>query len=104
MLQAFRAKTTGLHLALREGNSGAKSGRKLFKVSKDSENLVVSNENIFLVGGCGFFVSDIISGGLRLPWSTSPGRKWLDNSISLKFLLETRLQSKSFDALYDLLG
>jgi len=28
----------------------------------------------------------------------------LDGSISLKFLLETRLQSESFDALDDLLG
>jgi len=28
----------------------------------------------------------------------------LDGSISLKFLLETRLQSKSFDTLDDLLG
>ena len=34
-------------------------------------------------------------------WS---GRQLLDGSISLKFLLETRLQSKSFDTLDDLLG
>jgi len=39
------------------------------------------------------------------PWLTSPGPgpKPLDGSISLKFLLETRLQSKSFDTLDDLL-
>jgi len=40
------------------------------------------------------------------PWPTSlgPGHQLLDGSISLKFLLETRLQSKSFDTLDDLLG
>jgi len=40
------------------------------------------------------------------PWPTLPGRgrQLLDGSILLKFLLETRLQSKSFDTLDDLLG
>ena len=33
-----------------------------------------------------------------------PGRQPLGGSISLKFLLETRLQSGSFDTLDDLLG
>jgi len=65
-------------------------------------------------------VSDVISGGVlghlgplclalganRPPWPTSPGPglKPLDGSISLKFLLETRLQSVSFETLDDLLG
>ena len=42
----------------------------------------------------------------RLPWPTSPGPrpKLLDDSISLKFLLETGLQTTSFDTLDDLLG
>jgi len=42
----------------------------------------------------------------RPPWPTLPGarRQPLGGSISLKFLLETRLQSGSFDTLYDLLG
>ena len=42
----------------------------------------------------------------RPPWSTlpGPGRQPLGGSISLKFLLETRLQSESFDTLDDLLG
>jgi len=37
----------------------------------------------------------------RPPWPTLPGlgRQMLDGSISLKFLLETRLQSKPFDTL-----
>ena len=42
----------------------------------------------------------------RPPWPTlpGPGRQLLGGSISLKFLLETRLQSESFDTLDDLLG
>ena len=42
----------------------------------------------------------------RRPWLTLPGprRQPLSGSISLKFLLETRLQSESFDTLDDLLG
>jgi len=41
-----------------------------------------------------------------LPWPTSPGpgHQQLGGSILLKFLLETRLQSESFDTLDDLLG
>jgi len=38
------------------------------------------------------------------PTLPGPGRQPLDGSISLKFLLETRLQSESFDAFNDLLG
>jgi len=40
------------------------------------------------------------------PWPTSPGLgpKLFNGSISLKFLLETRLQSESFYTLYDVLG
>jgi len=42
----------------------------------------------------------------RPPWRTLPGpeRQPLGGSISVKFLLETRLQSESFGALDDLLG
>jgi len=51
-------------VALHEGNSGAESGRELFKGSKDSASLVVCNEKKFSVGGCKFFVSDVITRGL----------------------------------------
>ena len=42
----------------------------------------------------------------RSPWPNlpGPGRHPLVGSISLKFALETRLQSESFDTLDDLLG
>jgi len=36
--------------------------------------------------------------------SSGPRSKLLDGSISLKFLLETRLKSVFFDTLIDLLG
>jgi len=42
----------------------------------------------------------------RPPWPTlpGPGRQPLGGSILLKFSLETRLQSESFDTMDDLLG
>jgi len=51
-------------------------------------------------------VSDVISGGLLSHFGPlpGPGHQLLGGSISLKFLLETRLQSESFDSLDDLLG
>jgi len=51
-------------------------------------------------------VSDVITAGLlgHLGPLPGPGRQPLGGSISLKFLLETRLQSESFDTLDDLLG
>ena len=38
------------------------------------------------------------------PTSSGPGLKLLDGSISLKFLLETRLKPKSFETSDNLLG
>jgi len=59
----------------------------------------------FCLGAVGFFVSDVISGGLLGHLGQlCPGRQPLGGSISLKVLLETRLQSESFDTLDDLLG
>jgi len=52
-------------------------------------------------------VSDVINGrllGHLGPLLPGPGRQPLDGNISLKFSLETRLQSESFDTLDDLLG
>ena len=78
-------------------------GKSLKRCSKSSR---LHSKKNFLLGGYGFFVSGVISGRLRPPWPTlpGPGRQPLGGSISLKFLLETRLQSKSFDTLDDLLG
>jgi len=96
----FRTRTSGSHAVLRACNSGAKSGRELFKCSKDAESLLLCTRKKFLVGGCSFVVSDVVSGRLlgRLgPLLPSLGPKLLGGSISLKYLLETWLQSESFD-------
>jgi len=49
-------------VALHERKSGAENARDLFKGSKDSASLLVCTQKKFLVGGWGFFVSDVISG------------------------------------------
>ena len=79
-------------------------GKSLKRRGKSSS---LHSKKNFLLGGFGFFVSDVISEGLfGPPWPTlpGPGCQPLGGSISLKFSLETRLQSESFDTLDDLLG
>jgi len=51
-------------MALRECNSGAESGRELLNGSKDMASLLVCTRKIIFGWGCGFFLSDVISGGL----------------------------------------
>jgi len=58
------AITTRSHVAVCTRNSGAGSGGELFKGSKDSASLLVCTPKKFCLGGCGFFVSDVISGRL----------------------------------------
>jgi len=53
----------------------------------------------FLILVSGFLLSDPL-----WPTSSGPRPKPLDGSILLKFLLETRLKSESFDTLINLLG
>ena len=79
-------------------------GKSLRRRSKSSS---LHLKKIFLLGGCGFFLSDVISRGLLghfWPTLPGPGCQLLGGSILLKFLLETRPQSESFDTLDDLLG
>ena len=57
-----------------------------------------------LVGGCGLFVTGVISSfRVILAHVAWPRAQPLGQSISLKFSLETRLQSKSFEPLIDFL-
>jgi len=58
------AKTTGSHMGLRKRNSGVESGRELFKGSKDLASHLVCTQKKFFAWGYGFFVSNVISGGL----------------------------------------
>jgi len=46
----FRARTTGLHMALRERDSGAESSRELFKGSKDKFSSLHSKKFFWLEG------------------------------------------------------
>jgi len=53
--QAVHATTTRSHVALRMRNSGAQSGRELFKGSKDSASLLVcTQKNFFWLGSTDF--------------------------------------------------
>ena len=51
-----------MHVALRGNSSGPVSVTNLIEVSKDVASL--HSKKSFLVEGCGFFVSDVRSGGL----------------------------------------
>jgi len=106
LIQAFREKTAGSHVALHGNLSGPVSATNLVKSSKDSASLALcTQKRIFWLGMWVFCQWRHKWRTFRPPWPTlpGPGPKRLDGSISLKFLLETRLQSESFDALDDLM-
>jgi len=77
---------------------------------RDKSSRLHSKKNFFCLGGWIFCEWRHKWRTFRPPWPTlpGPGRQQLDGNIaiSLMFLLETRLQSrsKSFDTLDDLLG
>ena len=104
---SFQPKTSSLHVLLHGNISTDDCAWELFKSSKDSANLRVCNQKKILGWGLRIFCEWRHKWRIfRPPWPTSPGPgpKPLDGNISLKFLLETRLQSESFDTLDDLLG
>jgi len=51
-------------VALRGKFSGPVCYNDPVKVSKDAASLIVCTPKNFFLGGCGFFVSDVISAGL----------------------------------------
>ena len=75
-------------------------------VTRHGKSSSLHSKKNFLLGGCGFFEWRHKWRTFRPPWPTllGPWHQPLGGSISLKFLLETRLQSKSFDTLDRLLG
>ena len=80
---------------------------KRYRPSQSLKSLVAWTKNkMFCLRGEDFCEWRHNWKNFRPPWPTScgPGRQPLDGSISLKFLLETRLQSESFYTLDDLLG
>ena len=93
-------------MALRRNFSGPVCSTDPVKVSKDAASLLVcTRKKIFCFGGS-FCEWRHKWRTFRPPWPTlpGPGHQPLGGSISLKFLLETKLQSESFDTLDDLLG
>ena len=104
VIQAVHTKTAGLHVALRENIFGPVSVTD--PVKRHSKSCSLHSKNFFGWGVLIFYEWHHKWRTFRRPWPTSPGPgpKPLDGSISLKFLLETRLQSESFDTLDDLLG
>jgi len=96
-----------MHVALRGDFSGPLCSTDLVKVSKNVASILVCTRKKNFAWGMRVFCEWCHKWRtFRQPWSTllGPGRQPLGGSISLKFLLETRLQSKSFDTLDDLLG
>jgi len=95
-------------VALRGNISALVRVMDLVEAAKDVASLLVyTQKKNFLLGACEFFCEWRHNWRtFRPPWPTlpGPGRQPLGGSISLKFLLETRLQSESFDNLDDLLG
>jgi len=107
LIKAVRKKTAGSHVALRGNISAPVWVRDLVEVSKDATSLVVGTwKKIFWLEVQVFFEWCHKWRTFWPPWPTSlgPGCQPLDGSISLKFLLETMLQSESFGTLDDLLG
>jgi len=88
--------------------SGLVSATDPVNSSKDAASLLVCTRKKFFCWGDACFFCEWRHKWrtFRSLWPTSPGRgrQSLHGSISLKFLLETRLQSESSDTLDDLLG
>ena len=103
----FRKKNSSFRLPYQCPSSSAHCARELFSGSNGSASLVDCTRKKFFCLGVRFFCEWHHKWRTFWPpWPTlpGPGRQLLGGSISLKFLLETRLQSKSFDTLDDLLG
>jgi len=107
LIQAVRKKTADSHMALRGNISAPVQVTNLVKASKDAASFVVCTRKKFFAWGvrvCCVWCHKCRT--FRPPRSTlpDPGRQPLGGSISMKFLLDSRLQSESFDTLNDLLG
>jgi len=81
LISAVRKKTAESYVAVPRNISALFQVTDLVEVSKDAAGLVVCTCKKMFVGGCRFFVSDVISGGLldhlgqlHLPWA--PTVRW----------------------------
>jgi len=98
----FRPKTSSFKLPYQRHSSSADCARELFKGSNGSASLLDCTRKKFF--GCGLWIfcewhHKWSSVGVILAHVTWPKAKPLGQSISLKFSLETRLKSESFEPL-----
>ena len=103
----FRKKNSSFRLPYQRPSSSADCTREVFNGCNGSASRVDCTRKNFFAWGVRVFCDWRHKWRtFRPPWPTlpGPGRQPLRGSISLKFLLETRLQSESFDTLDDLLG
>jgi len=103
LIQAVCKKTPGSHVALRGNISVPLQVADLVEMSKDAASLIVCTRKIIFCLGGVFFCLWHHKWRTFWPSSPGPGLQPLDGSISLKFLLDSGLQSESFDNLDDLL-
>ena len=101
LVKLFPCESNRLHTSLQVHSSSADCTRELFKPSKDSSSLQWKKKWFWIF--CEW-CHKWNSFRPFLPNSSHPGFKPRDGSIALKFLLETRLKSESFETLDDLLG
>jgi len=100
----FGLKNNSFPLPYQHPSSSADCARELFNGSNRSASLVDCTRKKFFWLGCGFFVSDVISEVVLWSfWLMLPGLG-SGQSVSLKFSLETRLESKSFEPLINFLA
>jgi len=88
-------------------SSSADCARELFKGTNRSARLLVCTQKKFFGWGWRIFCEwrhKWSSFGVILPHVASPKAQPLGQSILLKFSLETRLESKSFEPLIDFLA
>ena len=103
----FWIKNSSFRLSYQSPSSSADCTRELFKGSNGLASLVDCTRIKFFCWGCGFFLTDVTSevvlGSFWLIFAW-PGAQPLGQSVSLKFSLETRLESESFEPLIDFLA
>ena len=103
----FRPKNSSFRLPYQRHISSANCARKLFKGSNGSASFIVCTRNKFFGWGLWIFCDwrhKWSSFGVILAHIAWPKAQLLGQFVSLKFLLETKLESKSFEPLIDFLA
>ena len=103
----FQPKTSNFQLPCQRHISSANYARELFKGSNGSASLLVRTEKNYFGWGLQIFCEwchKWSSFGAILAHVAWPRAPPLGQSIALKFLLETRLASESFEPLIDFLA